>query len=236
MQIVQETSRLHRLTRFGMINCFLVTEDDGSGTLIDTGLPGSGPAILATARQLGTPIRRVLLTHAHIDHVGSLDAVCDQLHDVRVLIGADEAPLFAGDFSSYGLESGQKPFGFTKTRTKPSKVLADGELVGSLQTIFSAGHTPGHVAYFDPRDGSVIAGDAFTTQMGIVVAGVFEFYFPFPAWFSWNLPAAAASARKLCALGPTRLSVGHGRTIESPLDAMERATNVATQQAGRATP
>jgi len=58
----------------------------------------------------------------------------------------------------------------------------DGDRVGSLRQFFSPGHTPGHMAYLDVRDGSLIAGDVFTTQMGVIAAGVCKFYFPFPAF------------------------------------------------------
>ena len=230
--MTRETSRLFRLTR-AIFNCYLLAEGDGSATLIDTGLPRSAPAILERARELGTPIRRILLTHAHIDHVGSLDDLSAQLPDIEIFIGANEAPLLAGDCSSYGCPPGRRAFGFIKTRTQPSHLLQDGEMVGALQTVFSPGHTPGHVAYFDTRDGTLLAGDSFTTQMGVVAAGVFKFYFPLPRWFSWNLPAAAASARKLCDLQPTRLAAGHGRTLEGPREAMERATDVARRQAAQ---
>jgi hypothetical protein len=83
------------------------------------------------------------------------------------------------------------------------------------------------------RDGSLIAGDAFTTQLGVVAAGVFKFYFPFPALFSWNRECAAESARKLRNLKPTRLAVGHGETISSPLAAMDKAIELAFQQCGK---
>ena len=232
MRLVKETNRLHRLTRL-IFNCFLLTEDDGGATLIDTGLPGSAPAILEKARQLGTPIRRILLTHAHTDHVGSLDAVSAALPGVPIFIGANEAPLLAGDCSSYGCPPGRRAFGFTKTSSQPSHLLQDGEMVGPLKTIFSPGHTPGHVAFLDVRDGTLLAGDSFTTQMGVVAAGVFKFYFPLARWFSWNLPAAAASARRLCDLRPTRLATGHGNTLENPVAAMERATNLAVRQAAQ---
>jgi len=74
VQVVQETKNLFRLTRFGMVNCFLVREDDGL-TLIDTGIAGSASGIREAAKNLGTPICRIVLTHAHIDHIGSLDAL-----------------------------------------------------------------------------------------------------------------------------------------------------------------
>jgi glyoxylase-like metal-dependent hydrolase (beta-lactamase superfamily II) len=232
MHIVKETDRLHRLTRL-IFNCFLLTEDDGSATLIDTGLPGSASAILEQARRLGTPIRRILLTHAHTDHVGSLDAICAALRGIQICIGADEAPLLAGDCSSYGYPPGQRAFGFMKTRAQPSHLLQDGEMVGPLRTVFSPGHTPGHVAFLDVRDGTLLAGDSFTTQMGVVAAGVFKLYFPLPRWFSWKLPAAAESARKLCDLRPTRLAAGHGNTLENPGAAMERAASLALRQAAQ---
>jgi glyoxylase-like metal-dependent hydrolase (beta-lactamase superfamily II) len=232
MHLVKETDRLYRLTRL-IFNCFLLKEDDGSATLIDTGLPGSAPAILEKARQLGAPIRRILLTHAHTDHVGSLDAVSAALLGVPIFIGANEAPLLAGDCSSYGCPPGRRAFGYMKTRSQPTHLLQDGEMVGSLKTIFSPGHTPGHVSFLNMRDGTLLAGDSFTTQMGVVAAGVFKFYFPLPRWFSWNLPAAAASARRLCDLRPTKLATGHGNTLENPVAAMERATNLAVRQAAQ---
>ncbi len=229
MQLVQETMNLFRLTRFGMINCFLVREDDGL-TLVDTGLAGSAPGILRAARTLGSPIRRIVLTHAHIDHVGSTDGLVCELPDIEIVVGQRESRLLRRDFSLDAGETGKKLFGFPGVKSRPTRVLNDGDRVGSLQAIFSPGHTPGHMAFLDVRDGSLIAGDAFTTQMGLIAAGVFKFYFPFPALFSWNREVAAESARKLCVSKPERLAVGHGKTIESPLAAMDKAMELAFHQ------
>src|SRR5207245_588209 len=77
VQLVRETKNLVRLTRFGMVNCFLVREDDGP-TLVDTGVAGSAGGIRKAAQPPGAPIRRILLTHAHVDHVASLDALASQ--------------------------------------------------------------------------------------------------------------------------------------------------------------
>src|SRR5580693_4001189 len=86
-------------------------------------LPGSASAILRAARQVGVPIVRILLTHAHTDHVGSLDALCNALPKTESFIGISEAPLLAGVFSAYGCRRGRRPFGFLKTRSHPKKVL-----------------------------------------------------------------------------------------------------------------
>jgi len=232
VKLTQETKNLFRLTRFVMVNCFLVKESDGF-TLVDTGLAGSAPAILKTAQRLGAPIRRIALTHAHIDHVGSLDALITQLPEVEFVMGERESRLLSHHFSLDPGERGRHLIGFPGAKARPSRFVNDGDHVASLHAVFSPGHTPGHMAFLDMRDGSLIAGDAFTTQTGVVAAGVFKFYFPFPALFSWNHEAAAESARKLRNLKPTRLAVGHGKTIESPLAAMDKAIELAFRQCGK---
>lgn len=232
MHLVQESKNLFRLTRFGMVNCFLVREDDGL-TLVDTNLAGSAPGILKAAQSLGAPICRIILTHAHIDHVGSLDALVRQFPGVDFAIGQRESRLLVRDFSLDAGESGKKLFGFPGVKSRPSRLINDGDRVGSLQAISSPGHTPGHMAFLDVRDGSLIAGDAFTTQTGVVAAGAFKSSFPFPWLFSWNRHYAAESARKLRNLKPERLAVGHGNTIESPLAAMDQAVELAFQQCGK---
>ena len=106
----------------------------------------------------------------------------------------------------------------------------DGERVGSLKAVSSPGHTPGHMAFLDVRDNTLIAGDAFTTQTGVVVAGVFKPLFPFPALFSWNAVLAAKSAVKLRGLNPSILAVGHGPSIPSPARQMDIALEEAFRQ------
>jgi len=232
VNLIQESKNLFRLTRFGMVNCFLVREEDGL-TLVDTGLVGSAVGILRAARTLNSPICRIVLTHAHVDHVGSIDALRGELPKSEFFVGQRESRLLTGDFTLEAGENGKKLLGFPGVKSRPKRCLNDGDRVGSLQTISSPGHTPGHMAYLDVRDGSLLAGDAFTTQTGVVAAGALKFYFPFPWIFSWNRELAAESARKLRNVKPTRLAVGHGKTIESPLAAMDRAVELAFRQCGK---
>jgi len=229
MKIIQESDNLYRLTRFGMVNCFLV-EHDGVCTLIDTNLPGSANSILQSTRKLNLPIKRILLTHAHFDHVASLDPLVALLPGVEIAIGAREARFLAGDFSLAENEYGKKLFGFMRAQTRPTRLLNDGDQIGPFLAISSPGHTPGHFAYFDVRDSTLIAGDAFTTQKGLLVAGVFQWTFPFPALFSWNAELSAKSGAKLHTANPRRLCVGHGRTLLSPGAAMDQAITQAFQQ------
>jgi glyoxylase-like metal-dependent hydrolase (beta-lactamase superfamily II) len=221
-----------RLTHLGTFNCFLVLEDDGL-TLVDTNLAGCAPAIIAAAQRLDAPLRRIVLTHAHLDHIGSLDALIQHSPDVGIAIGERESRLLRRDFSLDAGETGKKLMGFPGAKSVPTLLLKDGDRVASLQAVFSPGHTPGHMAFLDVRDGTLIAGDAFVTQAGVVAAGVFKLYFPFPALFSWNKKLSAESAKKLRDLKPARLAVGHGKTVESPLADMDKAVDLAFRQCGK---
>jgi glyoxylase-like metal-dependent hydrolase (beta-lactamase superfamily II) len=122
MQVTQESRNLYRLTRLNMFNCFLVGEDDGA-TLVATNIYGSAARILQIAQRLGWSIRRILLTHAHCDHVASLDKLSELLPEAEVLIGERENRLLAGDFSLDPLERGRPLFGFPSVKAKPTRTL-----------------------------------------------------------------------------------------------------------------
>jgi len=79
------------------------------------------------------------------------------------------------------------------------------------------------LAFFDHRDGTLIAGDAFSTKAGIVTGGSLRLLFPFHALATWHKPTTLRSAEALRALQPARLAVGHGAVLENPVPAMEQA-------------
>ncbi|MEA2290087.1 MAG: hypothetical protein QOD55_2084 [Solirubrobacteraceae bacterium] len=223
MKITRETPTLVRLTRLGSVNAYLVVEDDGL-TLVDTMLAGSTKAILAAARELGAPIVRITLTHAHADHVGSLDALAGALPDAEVSISAREARLLAGDRSLVPGEPQSKLRGsYPRIRTRPGRELAAGDRVGSLEVVPAPGHTPGHVAFLDARDRTLLAGDAYSTLGGVSTSGRVNPRFPLPGLATWDRPTAQRSAEALRALDPARLAVGHGRLVADPGPAMDAA-------------
>lgn len=234
MKMQQHGRHLFQLTRLGAFNSFLVREEDGL-TAVDTNMGGSAPGILAAAQRLGLPLRRVVLTHSHSDHVGSLDALHALLPGAEVLISAREARLLEGEraLDQSEREPGARlRGGYVKCSTLPTRLLADGERVGSLRVMMTPGHTPGHLALFDERDGTLIAGDALQTQAGVAVSGDLRALFPFPALATWHAPSALASARALIGVAPARLAVGHGPVLEEPLPAMRRAVESFQRRLG----
>jgi glyoxylase-like metal-dependent hydrolase (beta-lactamase superfamily II) len=215
---------LTRITRLGFVNAYLVGEPDGL-TLVDTALPRSQGAILGAARRLGAPVVRIALTHAHGDHIGSLDALAQALPDAEVLISARDARPLAKDLApAAGEPADAKMRGsYPGAETRPTRTLAAGDRVGSLEVIAAPGHTPGHVAFLDTRDRTLIAGDAYATIGGVATSAVIHPRFPLPGLASWHRPTALRSAEALRTLDPARLAVGHGMVVERPGEAMDAA-------------
>jgi glyoxylase-like metal-dependent hydrolase (beta-lactamase superfamily II) len=214
---------VHRIVKYGLVNAYLVEEDDGL-TLIDTMLPRSEKQILAAAEALGAPIRRIVLTHAHGDHIGSLDALAAALPDAEVLISTRDARLLAKNTSLDPDEPQDKIRGDVRgAKTAPTHTFEPGDRVGSLEVVASPGHTPGHVSLLDTRDGTLYAGDAYATVGGVATTAQRNLRFPFVRFATWHKPTALESARRLRALDPARLAPGHGKVVESPGAAMDRS-------------
>ena len=215
---------LTRVTRFGMVNAFLVEEEDGL-TLVDTTLPRSEKPILKAAEELGRPIVRIALTHAHQDHIGSLDALAAKLPGVEVVISARDARLLEKDKTPEPGEPADAKLrgGYSGAATRPSRLLSPGDRVGSLEVVAAPGHTPGQVAFLDTRDRTLICGDAFSTLGGVATTAKVNPRFPLPALATWHRPTALATARALRALDPARLAPGHGPVVEAPGPAMDAA-------------
>ena len=217
-----------RVSRFGFVNTYLV-EDEGGLTVIDTMIPGSAKGIVAAAERHKLPIARILLTHAHQDHVGSLDALHDAVPDAEVIIGARERRLLKKDKSLDPGEPVDKVRGgYPGAEVEPTRTLEPGDRVGALEVYAAPGHTPGQLAFLDTRDGTLFCADAYSTLGGVATSAKANWRFPLPYLATWHRPTALATARALRALDPKRLAPGHGKVVEAPGDAMDEAIAAAT--------
>jgi len=220
MKTTPVTDNITQLTRWRFVNAFLVREDDGF-TLVDTTVGGGAEDLIGAAESAGAPIQRIVLTHGHGDHVGSLDTLKERLGgDVEVYLSDLDARIHAGEQVVEGKLPGSWP---KNIKTTPDVRLTGGERIGSLETIPTPGHTPGHMAFVDTRDRTLIAGDVFTSYGNVAVTTHFYVRFPLAYIATWDRARDIESARALRTLEPEVLVVGHGPATRSPSEAMDRA-------------
>ncbi len=227
MRIIRE-STVYQLTFYQgeslSVNCYFVEENDGL-TLVDAAIPASSKGILQAADTIGKPITAIVLTHAHHDHIGALDAIKERIPNVPVYISSREARLIAGDMSLDPDEPDTPIRGIIpkNLKTQADVLLQEGDRIGSLLALSAPGHTPGSFVFLDTRNNALIAGDSFQTAGGIAVAGQLCPSFPFPAYGTWNKQSALESARKLRGYRPSLLAVGHGEMLKQPCADLDRA-------------
>lgn len=138
-------------------NCSLIwCEATGSAALIDPG--GDIEKLLSAVKKAGVTLKKLLLTHAHLDHVGGTLALARQFS--LPIIGPQEADAFWLD----SLPDQASMFSFPPAEAfRPDQWLHDGDVVElgelKLQVIHCPGHTPGHVVFFEPTSRHAFVGD-----------------------------------------------------------------------------
>ncbi len=171
----------------GFVSAYVLVRD-GEGAIVDTGVSGSVPAIAAVLRAVQlewTDVTNVILTHKHLDHAGSIDAVLAAATAATAWIGAADLSAVAS--------------------AHPLGALHDGDEVFGLQVIATPGHTAGHISLLDPVAGILLAGDALRTDGGPLAGSNPQ--------FTADAEAAKASVGKLGGLTFETLLPGHGEPI-----------------------
>jgi glyoxylase-like metal-dependent hydrolase (beta-lactamase superfamily II) len=148
----------------------------GVPALIDAGIGDVSHLDAVAGALAGVPLARLFLTHGHPDHVGGLPAILERWPSVQVVRFAESI----------------------------EDRLAAGDT--ALRPLYTPGHSPDHLCFFDEQSGDLYCGDLVRAGGSIVI----------PASKGGNLRHYLESLASVRALRPRRLLPGHGPIIDDP--------------------
>jgi glyoxylase-like metal-dependent hydrolase (beta-lactamase superfamily II) len=214
------------------VNIYMIHNPvEDNWVLVDAGFKSSAPKIRRMAEHLFWPDTRpsaIVLTHAHFDHVGSLNTLAEEW-EVPVYAHAMEKPYLTG-LSSYpppdpsvggGLLSAISwayPRGPIDIEQRLQILPLDGSIPGlpEWKYIYTPGHSPGHISLYRQYDGVLLAGDAFVTtkqESALSVILQTKILSGPPKYFTCNWTQASNSVRTLAELDPEIVATGHGKPM-----------------------
>ena len=214
----------------GAMNICLLVADDKI-TMVDAGLPGSSAGLLAYLDEIGLApeaVRRVIITHHHLDHVGGLPEVL-KLSGAEVWAHRDDAAVIEGTVPRPGIpperieaivaavpaEQRAAAAGRMKQMSDVAPVGVDLRLVGGeelnvlggVQILHSPGHTAGHLSLYLPACSLLIAGDLLRLEDGVIDAS--------PAGYAADADQSLVSARQVLSSGFEGFIGYHGGYVVS---------------------
>lgn len=222
-----------RIQRFVNVY-FIETGLPGEWVLIDTGLPGSARTIgAAAAEKFGDDSRplAIILTHGHLDHVGSAKELALRWQ-VPVLVHPLELPYVTGRAQypprdptvggSLAFMARFFPKELPNLREAAQAIGTDDDSVAYLpgwRWLHVPGHAPGQLAFFRESDKTLIGADAFATchhdsvpAILLAIPKISRAGTP----FNYDWEASRDSVRRLADLAPETIGCGHGPVMRGP--------------------
>lgn len=174
-------------------NCYVVTDKNGAAAIID---PGDGAAsIRRVLEDERIRVGGILLTHAHFDHIGAVNALADRGY--AVYCHTLDVPALQDSRRNLSAF-----FGSPTAPIKNAVPLEDGDTVSFGDLTFTVLHTPGHTV------GSVCyqLGDVLFSGDTLFCESIGRTDFP-----GGDIRAMRASLERLATLdGNVRVYPGHG--------------------------
>jgi glyoxylase-like metal-dependent hydrolase (beta-lactamase superfamily II) len=172
MLVTENIYQLNGMPGMGVwgANVFLLVDKDL--TLIDTGFKGRAAGIMAQIKKLGysvSDVAHIIVTHHHIDHVGSL-AELKRATGAKVVAHEADSPYINGTLPQPGPV---KHNTLSKALTPLYKlwahapvavdIIVDDEdelpVLGGIKVVHTPGHTPGSISLLLKKEKLAIVGD-----------------------------------------------------------------------------
>ena len=137
-------------------NCYLIYDArTKAATVIDP--PEAVGQVVTFIQKNQLSVDKVLVTHAHFDHILGCRALRDEFPSAKIFLHPDDRNLWSkkGNAERFGFAAPDLP--------QPDHWLRHEEIIllgsGLLQVRHTPGHTPGHVVFYAQSLGCVFCGD-----------------------------------------------------------------------------
>jgi glyoxylase-like metal-dependent hydrolase (beta-lactamase superfamily II) len=213
--------RVYSVSRLGFGRMYVVEAADGLALIDTSSRPDTPRRLIPQFRQFGfrlEAIKHILITHAHLDHVGSLDEfqrmtpARTYAHRREAMVIRGEQPVqYATPADLHGINKlltavplpAYVPVARVDVELKGGETL-DAVLPG-LCVILTPGHTVGHTSYYWPEKRLLFGGD-------VVLHLPWGLSLPYqPAGYS--LEETRRSVRKVAEMDIDVLCLGHGQPL-----------------------
>lgn len=184
--MIQIAPDVYMLEDVGSAPAFLLVSG-GELALIDTGMIGKAPKVIAQMEEKGyavSDVRTILLTHCHCDHTGGA-AELSRLSGARILAHQDEIPYIKQERTQPATSVLPRVLFWLFDRVYKTHIssidvaLQDGDIVDvldGLEVIHVPGHTPGSIALYQAERQMLFSGDALVneSEKGIQCTSAFD--------------------------------------------------------------
>ena len=200
---------LYTFTGLRMGRVYLTVDEDGL-SLIDASVPPAAEKILDQVTKAGhqaADIKRILITHAHPDHVGAIPQLVEET-GAEVIVTAGERAALEGEIPIPSAPTWIKPPKTILENMKADRVIQyDDEIpetLGGLIAVGTPGHAPGHVSFWQPDRKIVFVGD--------VIFNAPRMRLPY-SFLTCDMAENIRSVKKVAALGAEVACFGHGKPL-----------------------
>lgn len=216
------------MTGPGIVNPTLIWDKD-EVVLVDAGLPGQLEQFREAFQKAGAPfelLSKIIITHSDTDHVGGLAGILNSSsQEIKVFAHEKEKPYIEAELPPIRMtqmegqletlpEDRRKQTAklveslkanYKKMKAKVDETVEDGEELpycSGITVIYTPGHTPGHICLYHKQSKTLIAGDFFNVEDGVLVKS--------PRYFCLDKAQYENSLKKLATYDVERVICYHG--------------------------